>query len=117
MTFLRGAITADKDTPQAVKQAICECFDQLKEKNKLDLKEIGCIIISCTKDIKSINPATLLRESDSQLNDVAFFCVEEHDFTDALNLCVRILLITEQKINNKTHIYLKGAKALKRDNQ
>ncbi len=117
MTFLRGANTAAEDTPQAVKQAVCECFEQIKERNKLNTKKIGCIIISCTKDIKSVNPATLLRETNNELSQVAFFCVEEHDFIGAQKLCVRILLITDQKINKTKikHVYLNGAKNLRSD--
>ena len=113
---IRGAITADNNTPADIASATIELFQEIISQNDIKTENIIHIIFSMTKDLNAIYPAKALREK-FDVADTPLFCVQEADIHEALEKCIRILIMTKSEISKKEvkHIYLKDAKKLRPD--
>ena len=58
---IRGAITVDENTEEAISSASVSLIKRIKEKNVFD--SAVCILISTTADITAAYPAKAVRES------------------------------------------------------
>jgi len=110
MIAIRGATSVEKDTPEHVRSRVKELFEEIVSRNKI--RRIEAIIFSVTKDIQSLNPATVLRE-DRSLDSVALMCFQEAQFNGSPEKVIRILIFCDS--DTREFVYLHGARKLRPD--
>lgn len=110
MTAIRGAITVSRNTPEAITAATTELAAAITEKN--GISSAVYVMISSTRDITAMYPATALRESGI-INAPLFSCAEP-DIEGSLKMCVRFLVLCAGNFEAK-HVYLGEAKSLRKD--
>lgn len=113
MIALRGATTVANDTPEEIRSAVLEMFDELVRKNSVQLSNIVSILFTATKDVRSAYPGKFLRE-DRAVTGAAILHFQEMDVVESLSQCIRVLIYCEG-ISNPEHAYLRGAKGLRPD--
>lgn len=115
MVSIRGAITVDENTKEAILEGTRTMLELLISENNLKEGEIVSIFFSTTKDLTAAYPAVAAR--DMGITDTSLLCLQEMYVEGSLNKCVRILMHIEKNIlqNEVVHVYLEGAKALRPD--
>ncbi|MDY4888353.1 MAG: chorismate mutase [Sphaerochaetaceae bacterium] len=114
MQAIRGAITVDSNDSKEIAANTTELFGEICRINKLEECELVSLIISLTPDLTKYNPATALRDN-GMLISTPLFCVQEPFVEGMLPLCIRILVLTNQKLKEPVHVYLKKARSLRPD--
>lgn len=111
---IRGAITVDNNTEEAIKSATLELLNQLVIENSIDKNNISHVIFTTTKDINAVFPAKYAR-IDLGWDKVAMMCFHELDVPNSLPMCLRILIVLNcnEKFEPK-FVYLKDASNLRR---
>lgn len=114
---IRGAITVENNTKEAVKSAVVELIQEIKKINNLDETSISHVIFTLTKDIDCVYPAKIVREEFSAWKYVPMMCTNEMNIENSIEKCLRVLIVinTKLKQNEIKHIYLKGAIKLRED--
>lgn len=112
MVVIRGATTIAEDTPEEIKRAVEELLEQITSCNHLIKDELVSIVFSSTSDIHSYYPAKASREAG--YNSCSLFSAMEPDIDGGLRLCIRVMIFVEKNIMPR-HIYLRGAKILRKD--
>lgn len=112
---IRGATTADADTPEAILDATREMLLLLIEQNGIDSADIGSAIFTTTPDLRAEFPALAARELG--WHDVALMCGHEMAVPGALQRCIRVLIHwnTPKTQSEIQHVYIKGARNLRPD--
>lgn len=114
MTVIRGATTIEKDSPEFIKEAVKEMLDEIVKANDLKSEEVRCFVFSLTTDIHSFHPAKAARECGYDYAPL-FACIEP-EINGSLKLCIRTMILTERDCKKEIkHVYLKGAKTLRKD--
>ena len=110
---IRGAITVEENTVEAIQEATLDLFEQLVKRNNLTEENVSHIIFSTTKDIDTVYPAKFIRK-DFGWNNTAFMCIQEMNVKNALPMCIRILIVVNCNENFRPeYVYLKGATNLR----
>lgn len=114
---LRGAITVEENTVEAIKEATVELISELKRQNNYDEKDISNVIFTLTDDLDCVYPAKIAREEFPAWKYVPMVCFNELKIQNSLRKCLRILIIlnTELAQDQVKHVYLKGAANLRKD--
>jgi chorismate mutase len=112
---LRGATTADTDTPQQISERIQELLSALFARNGVDHDDLISIVFTATGDLVSMFPAAGARELG--LGDVPLLCARELDIVGSTPRCLRVLvhLTTDKARADLHHVYLHGARSLRDD--
>lgn len=112
---IRGATTADANTPEAILQATRELLLLLIEANDLDSADIGSAIFTTTTDLNAEFPAIAARQLG--WHDVALMCGHEMDVPGSLRHCIRVLIHwnTSKTQAEIRHVYIRGARSLRPD--
>lgn len=112
---IRGATTVDRDEKEAIFSAVQELLSAMVEKNEVALADIGAAIFSATSDLTATFPAAAARRIGWEL--VPLFGAQEQDVDSGIARCVRVLLLvnTEKKQGEITHVYLGGSAVLRPD--
>ncbi len=114
MTIIRGAITVEKDSKEEISTSVKELLDEVFAANDLQKEDVAGFLFSLTTDIHSYHPAKAARECGYDF--APLFAAIEPEIDGALKLCIRLMLFTNLPSTKKvTHIYLKGAKNLRKD--
>ena len=114
MTIIRGATTIEKDCKEEISIAVKEILDEIFKANALQKEEVAGFLFSLTTDIHSYHPAKAARECGYDF--APLFAAIEPEIDGALKLCIRLMLFTNISSDKKAkHIYLKGAKILRKD--
>lgn len=113
MIAIRGAITVDTNTKKDILEATTSLLEEIMKVNHLVNEDILSIFFTATKDLTKVYPAVAAREMD--LTNCSLLCTQEMDVEGSLNMCIRVLLHVEKKLEEVNHIYLKGAKILRPD--
>lgn len=111
MNAIRGAITIEQDTKEEIISAVKELLEAICAKNSLNKDDIISIIFSSTADIHSFYPAKAARISGF---NCPFFSAQEPEINGSLPLCIRVMIFTDTT-EKPYHVYLKGAKVLRKD--
>ena len=110
---IRGAITVESNTKEAVKDAVIELLNEMFLKNKIQKEKISHIIFTTTTDLNAEFPAKFAR-LDFGLKDTAMMCFHELDVADSLQMCLRVLIVLNCDENfTPKFVYLKGASNLR----
>ncbi len=112
MVVIRGATTIPCDQKEEIQKAVAELLEQIESRNALAGGEIVSIVFSSTSDIHSYYPAKAAREAG--FASCSLFSAQEPDIEGGLPLCIRAMLFVEKDIAPK-HVYLRGAKVLRKD--
>jgi len=110
---IRGAITVEKNSVEAVKEATIELLTQMIEKNSIDKNKISHVIFTLTKDLNAAFPAKFAR-IDMGWDNVPMMCFNELDVQNSIEKCLRIMIVlncTEDFVPQ--FVYLKGAANLR----
>jgi chorismate mutase len=108
---LRGAITADSNSEEAIVEATRTLLTCLVDRNTLRLEEIISVFFTLTPDLNASFPARAAREMGW---DVPMLDMQEIDVPGALGLCIRVLVHVESS-GPVRHAYLRGAVNLRPD--
>jgi len=112
---IRGAITVDENSENAIKEAVLELLREMFKKNQIkDTSNISHVIFTTTPDINAAFPAKFPR-IDLGWDDVAMMCFHELDVPNSLKMCLRVLIVLNCEDDFKPQfVYLKGAENLRK---
>lgn len=112
---VRGATTADANTPEEILQATRQLLALMIRQNGINEEDVASAIFTTTPDLDAEFPALAAR----QLGwfDVAMMCLHELDVPGSLRRCIRVLLHwnTDKPADEIVHVYIKGAANLRPD--
>src|SRR5919109_5532673 len=110
---IRGATTADANTPEAILEATREMLEQLIAANDLHVEDIASAIFSTTPDLNAEFPAVAARELGWL--DTALLCTHEMAVPGSLARCIRVLIHwnTTRRADEIVHIYIREASTLR----
>lgn len=113
---MRGAITVNQNTEEAIITATEELLVKLIEENHIQPDLVASVFISTTEDINAAFPAKALRNLEGWTY-VPVMCMQELPVPNSLKMCVRIMMHvnTTQSQEEIIHVYLKGANVLRPD--
>ena len=115
MYTIRGAVTVDKNEPEAILEAVKELINQIIENNDLKKESIISFIFSTTDDLDTVYPGQGVREMG--FTQTSIMCLQEMNVKDSLKKCVRVMVMINKdraKADIK-HIYLREAADLRED--
>ena len=111
---IRGAITVEENTKEAVKTATIELLEEMVKENNIDKNFISHVIFTLTSDLNAEFPAKLSRLYYG-LDKFAMLCYHQLDFPNSLKKCLRVLIVLNCEDNFKPKfVYLKGAEKLRK---
>ena len=112
---IRGATTAEENTPESILAATHELLTALIAANDLQSDDVASAIFTTTLDLNAEYPAVAARALGWR--DVALLCAHEMDVPHGPKKCIRILIHwnTAAPAAEVRHVYLKGAVDLRPD--
>src|SRR5690606_24902864 len=112
---LRGATTAEANTPEAIEAATVELLQALFEANALDADDIASILFSVTDDLDAAFPAQGARRMG--LTRIPLFCSREIPVPGSCPRCIRVLMHvnTHKSQAEMVPVYLREARSLRPD--
>lgn len=112
---IRGAIQLDVDEREHVLSSTRELVLSVLEANALTMDDVISIMFTATPDVRSEFPAVAAR--DLGLGDVPLMCAQELNIAGAMPMVIRLMahVNTTRTREQITHVYLRGAVALRRD--
>ena len=113
---IRGATTADTNTPEAIYEASVELVSKLVEINNIDKTQIVHVIFTVSPDITADFPAKAARLGLGW-DTVPMICAQEIDVPLKIKHCIRMLITMYTHLDKSKirHIYLKDAAKLRPD--
>lgn len=116
MRGIRGAITAEKNTKRAIREAARQLTREMCIANHIQPTDIAALIFTATDDLTAAFPASGAR-SLVGFEYVPLFDARQMDVEGGLSLCIRALMLVDtdtprEKIH---HIYLNHAASLRPD--
>lgn len=112
---IRGATQLAVDTAQEMNEAVVELMTELLRVNKIQIEELISVFFTSTKDLVSEFPAAAARGMG--LENTPLICAVEIDVPNSLPRVIRVLIHCESALakSELTHIYLRGARTLRKD--
>ena len=113
---IRGAITVQKNTREAILEATQMMLEAIINENALEIEHIVQIHFSATKDLDAVYPAVAARAMG--ITSAALMCFQEMYVVGSLEKCIRVDVLVEQDgltRENVKHQYLKEAQRLRPD--
>ncbi|RIH88372.1 Chorismate mutase AroH [Meiothermus luteus] len=113
---VRGAITVEEDTREAILSATRELLQKMLEANQItDYDSIGAMIFTLTDDLKAAFPAEAARQLGMQM--VPLINSREIPVPGALPRVIRVMMLWNTDIPQKQvkHVYLREAVRLRPD--
>ena len=112
---IRGAITVDANTKDAIHKAAHLLLSALIEANDIQPHDVASAFFTTTPDLDAEFPAVAAREMG--WTHVALMCAHEMGVPGSLPMCLRILLhVNTTKAQDEIKfVYLRGATALRKD--
>lgn len=112
---IRGAIQVDENSALAIAAGTKELLAEIIRSNALEVSQVISVILTATPDLNAAFPAAAAREVGFQ--STPLLCAVEIDVPGALGRVIRAMVTVETNasMSEISHIYLGGAKALRRD--
>lgn len=112
---IRGAISVDANTPDAILSATRELLECIVAANNLAVEDVASVIFTATPDLDAAYPARAAREMGWATTPL--LCMREMDVADSLDRCVRVLVHwnTDKPTDEIRHVFLGEAQALRPD--
>ncbi len=113
---IRGAITVEEDTPEAIHQATRELLLRMLEANGIkSYEELAAVIFTVTHDLASAFPAEAARQIG--MHRVPLLSAQEVPVPGSLPRVIRVLALwnTDTPQDRVRHVYLREAVRLRPD--
>lgn len=112
---IRGATTADANTPDAIAAAVAELLGALRAENGFALEDVAGVFFTATPDLNAAFPAAAARMLGWER--VPLLCAQEMDVPGSPPRCLRVLVLvnTDRRQDEVRHVYLRGARGLRPD--
>lgn len=112
---VRGAITADANTTDAILSATREMLTALIAENGIEVDDIGGAFFTTTVDLNAEYPAVAARQLG--WGEVAILCGHEMDVPGSLPHVIRVMVMwnTTRAPHDIHHVYLRDAQQLRPD--
>lgn len=112
---IRGAITVEANTEQAIKDATLELIKEIFDRNNLNgTSNISHVIFTTTEDLDAAFPAKFPRV-EMGWDKVAMMCFHELPVPNSLKMCLRVLVVVNcDEDFEPEFVYLKGAEILRK---
>ena len=111
---IRGAITVDENTPEAIGSATIKLLKEIMNKNNLEIDAISHVIFTLTDDLNADFPAKYARVN-LKWKDVPMMCFHELDVPNSLKKCLRVLIVVNcGESFTPEFVYLGGASRLRK---
>jgi chorismate mutase len=111
---LRGAITVEKNEPEAILDATEELVRQVMDRNELSPERMVSCIFTCTDDLDAAFPAEAARRLG--LGSVPLLCAREVGVQGALERVIRLMVHCYADDDRPPqHVYLRDAESLRED--
>lgn len=111
---IRGAITVEGNSSEAIKNATLKLLKELIKRNNIDQNLISHAIFSLTSDLNADFPAKYAR-IDLDWGNVPMMCFNEIDVPNSLRMCLRVLIVINCDENFQPEfVYLDGAAGLRK---
>lgn len=116
MRAIRGAITVEENTKDAIGKATRELLRSMMRENQLTTDDIISVIFTITSDLNAVFPAATAREMTGW-NYIPMLCALEMDVPGSLSKCIRILIHADITADQRDihHVYLGDAVRLRPD--
>jgi chorismate mutase len=113
---IRGATTVESNTREAILEAAGELLGEIIRVNDIHAEDVASAYFSTTTDLNAEFPAVVARR-DFGWTNIALMCGHEMDVPGSLRMCLRIMMHvnTDKAQSEVTHVYLRGATALRPD--
>ena len=110
---IRGAITAEDNSKEAIFAATKELFHKLVEANQVQETQVAATFFTTTHDLNAAFPATAIREMG--WNRTALLCGHEMEVPDSMPKCIRVLVLvnTDKEPEELVNVYLRDATSLR----
>lgn len=112
---VRGATTANGNTPEEIVIATQELLQAMVEANGIEEEYVASVIFTTTPDLTAAYPAAAARHMG--WTQTALMGCQEMNVPGTLPRCIRVLVHwnTEKAIDEIIHIYLRDAQVLRPD--
>ena len=111
---IRGAITVEENTSEAIGSATIKLLTELMIKNNIETNLISHVIFSLTSDLNADFPAKYAR-INLKWKDVPMLCFNEIDVPNSLRKCLRVLVVVNcSESFEPEFVYLEGASNLRK---
>ncbi len=111
---IRGAITVDENTPEAIGGATIRLLKEIMSANNIEVESISHAIFTLTEDLNADFPAKYAR-INLKWKDVPMMCFHELDVPNSLKMCLRVLIVVNcGESFEPEFVYLGGAKDLRK---
>jgi chorismate mutase len=106
---VRGATTTEENSKEAIFQATKELLEDMVTKNDIETPDIAAAFFTTTTDLNATFPAAAAREMGWE--SVPLMCSHEMQVPDALERCIRIMILlnTYKPQEEISHSYLRKA--------
>ena len=106
---IRGAITVENNSIDAIRAATLELLAEMIERNSISVENISHVIFTLTNDLNAAFPAKFAR-LELGWNEVAMMCFHELDVPGSLPMCLRVLIVLNCETDFVPQfVYLKDA--------
>lgn len=111
---IRGAITVDENSPEAIGAATIRLLKEMLNRNKIETDMISHVIFTLTNDLNADFPAKYAR-INLKWKDVPMMCFHELDVPNSLEKCLRVLIVVNCGDSFVPEfVYLDDAKVLRK---
>ena len=112
---IRGATQVEVNTVESINLGTCELLSEILRANNLTPSDLISVFFTASPDLNAAFPAGAAR--DIGFESVPLICAVEIDVPGALERVIRVMIHanTEVKIDQIAHIYLHGARSLRKD--
>ncbi len=115
MKSIRGATTVTKNSKEEILESTEKLLIEILSQNNIEIEHIVSIFFTMTKDLDKVYPAVSARNIG--ITEASLMCMQELYVENSLQKCIRVMINinSEKKQSEMKHIYLKGAKVLRKD--
>ena len=112
---VRGAITVEENTTEAILEATEEVLKAMIFANNIEEDSVASILFTTSPDLTACYPAKAARNMGWRR--VALMGFQEIDVRDGMKMCIRVLIHwnTPRSIDEIEHVFLRRAIALRPD--
>ena len=111
---IRGAITVEENTSEAIGSATIKLLQTIMDKNNIEIDSISHVIFTITKDLNADFPAKYARVN-MRWKDVPMMCMNEMAVPTGLAKCLRVLIVVNcSESFEPEFVYLDGAANLRK---
>lgn len=113
---IRGAITVQENTPEAIEEATFEMMKEIIRLNSINEDDVISIIFTTTRDLDQQYPSVVIRKRFNWTNTPLLNFEEKH-IVNSLEKCIRVLIYinTDKEKEDMVHVYLREAQKLRPD--